>query len=374
VLAAAFLLVPSAAATPRGLKLLVRHGNSLALVYLDRATPFTQPLNPARARALAFSGDGNLLSIGGSIPGRNVELPTRTLTWAPSGERAAYITTQGGVVEWTPAGLKRIEPNGWGADWGLAWSDDGALAVSRRNELWVIRGRRARRVLGPLPPNIGTGGPDIAIPFAWAGDHILWWDWPGSGSIAADGVSLYEDGTKLGTTLMYPEYTAACGTHVAFAQGGDRYSTDGKTLVFDGRTVAASRQWSWVEPACTASGTLVAARSRNIVPRLTNETHRSLWQLLPTEKQLTRPPWGWSDEDPRLFANGDLLFVRSRTTSRKTGPASWIDTQSGRVMLLSHGKLQQVATIGFTQPSDVFTFDGQYYGRYDWSQLLAVWP
>jgi hypothetical protein len=317
------------------------------------------------SRPLALSGDGRLVSVGGRIIG-HADLPTRTLTWAPTGERAAYVTTQGGVMEWTPRGLKRLEPNGWGADWGLAWSSSGALAVSRHNELWVIEGGAAHRVVGPLPPNLGTGGPDIAIPFAWSGSHVLWWDWPGSGSVAADGVSLFEDGAKLGSTLMYADYTAACGTHVAFTQGGDRYSTDGKSLVFDGETVAKDKRWSWSEPACTAGGRLVAARSLNIVPRLTNETHRSLWQLLPTRKQLTSPPWGWSDEDPRLLPDGDLLFVRTRFHGGKSN-----DTQVGRVMLLRKGKLVQLTTLSYTQNFMTDPY-AEYYGHYDWSSFLAV--
>lgn len=353
-----------AATLPHGPALLVRQGNHVTLI--GKQTVAAGPLRP-----LAFSGDGRFFSIGGWIVGQ-AKLPTRTLTWAPTGERAAYVTTEGGVVEWTPYGIHRLEPNGWGADWSVAWSASGALAVSRHNELWVLEGGHARRVVGPLPPNTGTGGPDIAVPFAWSGDHVLWWDWPGSGSVAADGVSLYEDGAKLGTTLMYADYTAACGTHVAFTQGGDRYSTDGKSIVFDGRTVAKDRRWSWVEPACTPAGRLVAARSRNIVPQRTNETHRSIWQLLPTRKQLTRPPWGWSDEDPRLLPNGDLLFVRSRWTSVGK-PYDWTDVATGRVMVLAHGKLSQVATIGFELPylKDTVT---QYYGHYDWSDFLAVRP
>ncbi len=358
---AAFLLVASADATTDGLTIVARDGARVAFVAHAQAQ-----------RAIAFSGDGRLVSIGGRIVGR-AKLPTRTLAWAPTGERAAYVTTQGGVVVWTPHGLTRLEPNGWGATWwgGLAWSHDGALAVSRGDELWVIEDGSAHRVLGPLPPNVGTGGPDVPIPFAWAGDHVLWWDWPGSGSVASDGVTLWEDGTLLGTTLMYPEYTAVCGTHVAFAQGRDRYSTDGKSLVYDGRDVSQDTLHSYVEPSCDAEGRLVAAVSRNIVPRLTNETHRALWQLLPERRKLTSPPWGWSDEDPQFLPDGDLLFVRTRFHTR--GPNGSTDVQSGRVMVLAQGKLVQVATIGYSLPelSDRF---GEYYGRYDWAPFLAVWP
>jgi hypothetical protein len=238
----------------------------------------------------------------------------------------------------------------------------------------VLRGGSARQVVRPIAPNCCTGGPDIPVPFAWAGDRVLWWDWPGSGSVASDGVSLYAGTQKLGVTLMYPDYTTVCGAHLAFAEGGDRESMDNKMIVFDGRDVSRDPKRSWASPACTPDGRLVASASRNLIPNRTDETHRAVWQLLPTRRRLTRPPWGWSDEDPRLFANGDVLFVRSRSTARKDASGGWIDTQKGRVMLLEHGKLRQVAQIGFTQPEDAFTYPVEFYGHYDWAQLLAVSP
>src|SRR3954451_10393356 len=95
LLAALCLFVPAAAATPAGLKLLLRDGGKLSLLYADRATPFEQPLGTAPWRQLAFSGDGRLVSVGGTVVGR-VKLPTERLVWAPTGERAAYTTTEGG--------------------------------------------------------------------------------------------------------------------------------------------------------------------------------------------------------------------------------------------------------------------------------------
>jgi hypothetical protein len=373
VLVACALVVPSAGATPSGLKLLVREGNRLALLYLDRPTPFRQPLQPTPYRTLAFSGDGRLLSIGGTILGR-AKLPAPSLVWAPTGERAAYVTSEGAVVEWTPSGKRVLEPKGWGATaWaGLAWARDGALAVPRGNELWVLRDGAARRVAGPLSPNAGTGGPDIPEPFAWAGGHVLWWRWPGSGSVAADGIDLYEDGTRLGTTLPYRDYVATCGTHVAFVEGRDRESTDDKKLVFDGRDVSGGPSRSWSTPACTPAGRLVAAASRND-PNAFRAPHRAIWQVLPTRRQLTRPPWGWSDEDPRLFPDGSMLFVRSRVTARRSGN-TWLDTGQGRVMVLGHGKLVQVAEIGYRDVDELKEFFGPYFGHYDWSQFLAVSP
>jgi hypothetical protein len=369
-LAIGVLLVPSSAsAAPSGPKLLVRDGNRLALEYLDRTPPFRQPLDVPSLRELAFSGDGRLVSVGGTIVGR-AKLPTRTLVWAPTGERAAYVTTEGGVVVWTPAGKRRIEPNGWGAQRflpALAWSPDGGLAITRGRSIWVWRNGVARPLLGPV------AGHGIPVPATWRGGHLLWWVWPDSSSVAADGVTLYEDARALGTTLPYRDYRAVCGDHLAFVVGGNRYSTTGKSISFDGRDASRDRRRSWESPSCTADGRLVAAASRNIVPPSFVETHRSVWQLLPTRKQLTRPPWGWSDEDPRVFPNGDVVFVRSRISSKRLGD-TWRDTAKGRVMLLSHGKLRTVATIGYVQDENKGLYLGPYYGHYDWSLFLSVAP
>ena len=370
----ALVVVSGAAAKPRGLQVLVHEGKWLTLVGHET--------NAVRETGqLAFSGDGRLYSIGGTIYGQlgKKTLPTRYLVWAPTGEKAAWVTTGGSVLVWTPAGTKRIEPKGWGADWffhenGLAWSADGSsLAIGRGPRVWVWRNGVARDVAGASSDATLAGGPAFAVPFAWSGDQVLWWSWPGSGSIAADGVSLYEGNRLLGVTLMYRDYTATCGSHVAFTEGVDRYSTDGKSVIFDGRSVGHDALDSYTEPACTTSGRLVAAVSRNTVPRLTTETHRSIWQLLPMRKQLTMPPWGWSDEDPRLYANGDLVFVRTRSTSKKT-LSSYDVTQTGHVMLLSQGKLTQLATTSFTEDQLRNTYPIEYYGHYDWSHNLAVWP
>ena len=365
----ALVAVSGAAAKPRGLQVLVHDGQWLTLV--GRETNAVHETG-----RLASSGDGRLYSSGGEIYGAiPANLPTQYLVWSPVGERAAWTTTSGSVMLWTPAGTKRIKPKGWGADWyfhenGLAWSADGtSLAIGRGPRVWVWRNGVARDVAGASSAATLAGGPALAVPFAWSGNQVLWWSWPGSGSIAADGVSLYEGNRLLGVTLMYRDYTAACGSHVAFTEGVDRYSTNGKSVIFDGRPVGHDALDSYTEPACTASGRLVAAVSRNNVPRLTTETHRSIWQLLPTRKQVTKPPWGWSDENPRLYANGDLIFVRTRVTSKQQNV-----TQTGQVMLLSHGKLTQLATTSFTETELSNAYPIEYYGHYDWSHNLAVWP
>ena len=43
-------------------------------------------------------------------------------------------------------------------------------------------------------------------------------------------------------------------------------------------------------------------------------------------------------------------------------------------MLLSHGKLAQVAQVGYGNVDELKTYLGPYYGHYDWSPFLAVHP
>ncbi len=210
------------------------------------------------------------------------------------------------------------------------------------------------------------------MPFAWSRGRVLWWAWPDSGSIAADGVALYANRRRLGTGLMYPDYVAVCGGHVAFTRGTDRYAVHGKSIVFDGRDVSRDRTRSWVSPACSSDGNvLVASASRNRRWELMGDEHRAVWQLLPTRRQLTRPPPGWTDENPRVLADGSILFVRTRQVPR--GPTSV--TERGTLELLRDGKLTALADVGFTTSTvGQGLYATNYYGHYGWPSLVAVAP
>jgi len=43
-------------------------------------------------------------------------------------------------------------------------------------------------------------------------------------------------------------------------------------------------------------------------------------------------------------------------------------------MLLAHGKLTQVAQIGYRNLDEQTSYLGPYYGHFDWTQFLAVAP
>lgn len=352
------------------------HGKKAVVVYLG--SPLRQPIAVSKSGPPHWSGDGRLLSIGGYVVGR-ARLPAAELVWAPTGETAGYVTKQGGVGVWTPRNGRRVVvPDGWGAQ-SVAWSDNGSLALGRavchgacglpsHTEIWVWRRDALRRLVGRLADE---GRP---LPFAWHKGRVLWWNWPNSGSIAADGVGLYANARLLATALMYRDYVDVCGRHLAIAAGGDRYSMHGKQILFDGRDASRDPSRSWVSPSCSAGGALLAAASANTVPKLIGREHRSIWELLPVRRRLTRPPAGWSDESPTLLRDGSLLFVRTRQTSRKVN-GDWITTQRGRLELLRAGRLTEVANIGFT--ANELSSDGlllNYYGHYGWPSMLAVWP
>jgi hypothetical protein len=324
------------------------------LIVVDPATRAQKVVMTHAAGRVAWSGDGKLLSAGGRIVG-GPRLPAAQLEWAPTGRRAAYQTRSGAVRIWSPSGTRTVVAAAWGAT-SLGWGPGGQLAlgravchvpcgVPRHQEVWVWRDGSLRRVAGPLR------GVQLPLVAGYApGGRVLWWsDLEGSSSIAADGLPLYANRRRLAEMLPFRDYVARCGRHLALAVGRDRYATHGKRILFDGRDVSRDPTQSWVSPTCRGS-TLVAAAGRNWSERRFGLEHRSLWQLLPTRKRLTKPPPNATDESPTLLADGSVVFVR---------------TVSGRgsVLRLAHGGLTRLGTIRGTANS---------YGHYDWERVVAV--
>jgi hypothetical protein len=304
--------------------------------------------------AVGLSGNGRFVSVGGRIVG-GPTFPSARLVWAPTGETAAYQTHAGAVFTWSPAtGRRLIVAASWGAT-SFAWGRNGALALGRavcrvpcgiplHEEVWIRRGGSFRRVAGPL-----SGGQRPMIAGVAGNGHALWWSWL-SASSAADGTRLYANSAHVADTLAYPDYVSVCGSHLAVAAGHDRYAMHGKRILFDGRDVSRDPSRSWVSPSCNGP-TLVAAASVDTTPPRIGREHRSIWQLLPTRKRLTTPPAGLSDEFPRLLRDGSVLFVRTGSGGR------------GTVELLRGGKLVALGSAGGA---------ADYYGHYDWPDVVAV--
>jgi hypothetical protein len=293
---------------------------------------------------------------------------------APTGEVAAGVTRNGGVLVWTQQGTRELEPDGWGST-SVAWSDTGRLAIGRtiygpphNQEIWTWEG-------GSAPPTLlMKTGVEEPYPVAWQGNEVVWWDWPDSASIAADGVRLYVGGKTVGPVLMHRDFVTRCGPKLAFAAGGDRYATHGKRIVLGGRDLSRDRSFSWVSPSCNATGTrLVAAAGRKWEEDRFGHEHRAIWKLLPGRRQLTHPPAGWTDESPQVLADGSTLFVRGRETSRKVGGSFYV-TERAELERLVNRRLVPVANIGYT--ANVLSALGylNYYGHYGWPRLIAVAP
>jgi hypothetical protein len=241
--------------------------------------------------------------------------------------------------------------------------------IPRHQEVWVWRAGKRTRVVGPLP------GIQRVLIAGWApGGRVLWWDDPqGSASIAADGLFLYANRTKVGATLVYPDYVVRCGSHLALADGGDRYAMHGKRIVFDGRDASRDPSRSWVSPSCSPDGsTLVAAASRNAMPLRIGREHRAIWRLEPDREQLTHPPAGWTDESPQVLPDGTIVFVRTRQTTRKAN-GRWYATEHGVLERLAGGTLQRLADVTFAAADGgSLGYEPNYYGHYGWPWRIAV--
>ena len=350
-------------------------GKRATIVYLG--SPLRRSIVLTKSGPPRWSGDGRLLSIGGWIVG-HARLPALQLEWAPTGETAAYRTAKGAVLLWTPHGSRAVVPAGWGAT-SLAWGPGGRLALGRsvchvpcgvpsHQEVWSWRSGSLQRRAGPLQ---GVFTPVVAG-FAPDG-RVLWWSYEqNSNSIAADGLPLYANKSRITTMLPNPDFVAFCGRHVALVAGGDRYTTHGKSILFDGRNVSDDATRSWVSPSCNANGSLIAAAGRNWEENRFGLEHRSIWQLAPTRRQLTRPPAGWTDESPHLLRDGTVLFVRTRQTARKRN-GEWITTSRGLLEHLVRGKLTQVAEMSFSAKESSGDFLN-YYGHYNWPDRIAISP
>ena len=222
-----------------------------------------------------------------------------------------------------------------------------------------------------MAPLRGVSRPIIAG-FAPDG-RVLWWlDPQGSGSIAADGLPLYANRGRVSSTLVFRDYVIRCGGHLAVVAGGDRYATHRKRILFDGRDVSDDSTRSWVSPSCTANGRLVAAAGRNWEENRFGAEHRAIWQLLPTRRQLTRPPRGWTDESPHLLTDGSVLFVRTRQTARQQN-GHWITTNRGLLEREAGGRLTRIAVLTFAT-KDTSGDWLNFYGHYDWPDRMAVSP
>ena len=367
----ALALAGSAAGGSGGPRVAFVHDGGLYV--LDLSTRAVQHVAVPQAvpGPVAWSGDGKLLSDGGAIVG-GPNLPTSGIEWAPTGETAAYQTADGALHLWTPSdGSRTIVRRSWGVR-SFAWGPNRQIALGRKEhpgqgvaahqEVWVWQNGTLRRVVGPLP------GDTTPIVEGFAPDgRVLWWDdLSDSGSIRSDGLMLSANGQKLDQTLVFRDFVSVCGSHLVFAKGRDRYTTRGKSIVYDGRDVSQDTTRSWVSPSCNGT-TVVAAAGRSWWERRIGRGElRSIWELVPQRKQLTHPPAGWTDEYPQVLADGSVLFVRTHQTV-----SDGTTTEHAGLDLLANGSVTLLASLTITVNDLSQAWEPNYYGHYGWPQLVA---
>jgi len=213
-----------------------------------------------------------------------------------------------------------------------------------------------RRIPAGAPGPIGLVG--------WSPDSrwlLFYIDPMGSQSLAADGLELQAVAVRGGRPrqiagmLLYPDYMTWCGRRLLVTAGGSRLATENKWVA-----VATSPDWHarrLTRAPARAWGSLACAPDRRKVVVLSQRvshdynfahTHWSLWLLGldGSQRRLTTPPMGSTDESPRWSRDGrTILFDRTRKLR-------------GSLMLRRGGRVVgPIAPLGR---------ELGYYGHHDW--------
>lgn len=204
-----------------------------------------------------------------------------------------------------------------------------------KQTIWVTtRGKRIHAAALTLPAwtlngKNGSPGPIMLLGF-WGDSRWLFYaiDPGNSGSLVADGVevrvvALAQDGNRrLGPMLPYADYRTWCARRLVVTTGGDRIATHNKELSVTApplwrlqRLVTAPHR-AWGSLACAPDQRSVVVQSQ---PDTGNNyffvTRWQLWRVGQdgSQRRLTSPPPGYTDESPRFSPDGrTLFFVRSR--------------------------------------------------------------
>jgi WD40 repeat protein len=212
-----------------------------------------------------------------------------------------------------------------------------AVRVSKgKQTIWVTtRGKGSPMMALTLPAwtlhgKNGSPGPIMLLGF-WGDSRWLFYaiDPENSASLVADGVdvravALEQDGIRhLGPMLAYTDYRTWCGGRLVLTTGGDRIATHNKQLsvtvppLWRLHRLAVAAHRAWGSLACAPDGRSVVAQSqRDTGVDMSSVLARwSLWRvgLDGSQRRLTSPPPGYSDDSPRFSRDGrTLFFVRSR--------------------------------------------------------------
>jgi len=224
----------------------------------------------------------------------------------------------------------------------------------------------ARSVLS-LPrwsPTLQNGSPGPIMLLGWSGDSRWIFyaiDPMNSASIVADGVqvravSLAGTVRSLAPALANDDYRAWCAGRLVLTAGGDRIATHHKRLVtaappsWTAKTLVSAPTRAWSSLACAPDQRSLVVQSQADAGSDMSSVwaHWSLWRvgLDGSQRRLTSPPPGYSDDSPRFSRDGrTLFFVRSRK-----GVGALYALRGGRL-------LGPFASLGFQLG---------YYGHHAW--------
>lgn len=369
---------------------------------LDLATCHVSELAGSVAGDVRFSADGQWISFARYVRGNEVgpavvaatgggvRLPLGAQavawSWAPTGDVLYGITRAGQLVSGTPGSAPRViasnlqTPLPW--DQTAAVSPTGGRVAIDRSECGTAPTAELDTVA------VATGARTVAVltkggqaSFAgWSpdGKWLLYWAASEcSSSLAADGWPLEAVSASGGRPqravrhmLLYPDDLTWCGSRLIAAAGSSRETQIGSSLVSTGpptwqqRTLDRASTLSWVSPACSPSGKLLAvAAGPNNAPASFGEEHRSILLLTPggtvLERLTTPPAADLSDEAPRFSRDGSwILFVRSRELDNVSAPGSQATLELVRARI--HGRAAAIPIVSFRSQ------DTSYYDHFSW--------
>ncbi|MGZ4176250.1 MAG: hypothetical protein ACXVRW_09415 [Solirubrobacteraceae bacterium] len=302
--------------------------------------------------------------------------------WAPAGELLYGVNRRGQLLATPPGGPRRVVAAGA--------SVTGAVGLSPDGHLLAIDASRC------LPPrseldtvDVATGARHVAVtrPHAQAtfagwspdGHWLLYWAQAQcSASLSADGWPLDavaaagggRPARAVAHMLLYPDFLTWCGHTLIAASGPSRETQLGSRLVATAppswrqRTIEPAAHVSWVSPACSPSGRLLAAAAgADTQDAEFGVQHRSIWLLAPSGRilrRLTTPPArSLSDEAPRFSRSGRwILFVRTQVRR-----SSSLDTLE-LVPAAPSGRARTVPLARFTSG------DVSFYDHFSWPQEI----
>jgi len=314
-----------------------------------------------------------------SINGGKVYTPLGTnledWSWGTHGHVLYGVSSEGTLIAQAPSGKRRTIP--------LPGS---SLGVSPTGNLLAVSNSKCGIFPSPATGELDTitlssGARKLVLHrnsaffvFAnWSPDQkwlLFWHEQICSASLQDDGMPLQAVAASGGppvpivpVTLVYKDYLTWCTNRLIAVEGSGRQSNLDKSLVAASPptwhvvTVVQSRKRSWVSPACSPNGSvLAAAAGPNQTGRTPTPPRRSIWLLAPNGsglRRLTNPPSNaFTDESPQWSTNGQwIMFLRAKLTANSSA--------------VSGGTIELVKAKGAAELISILTFTGSVYDFYD---------